>query len=251
MLAAWVCQGLVALNCGRLDEAEAFFNQAIRMETAAIEDFPVARTALGMVAMRRCLWRQAIERFGAALELLKRSDHMYKDLMAGISLCGTADAELRQGNARAALANCHRALLLTRQFPMMSGCPRLRLRAEAGLAAAQAAAGRPAAARESLARALGLLPGVLVTPQQWSGFLAAADLHHALALAHARLGDLDATIEHLRRAAATGWRDNHWLQTDPELSAVRLLPCFAEILDKTAPRVQHQAVASSAVNARS
>jgi len=51
-------------------------------------------------------------------------------------------------------------------------------------------------------------------------------LYYGLSAAYARLSEPDVALDCLSKAVAGGWRDVHWLGSDPEFMALRSLARF-------------------------
>jgi len=49
-------------------------------------------------------------------------------------------------------------------------------------------------------------------------------------IAHLRAGNTQAALEALENSILAGWLDRGWLEQDPDLSLIRSLPRFEELL---------------------
>ena len=103
----------------------------------------------------------------------------------------------------------------------MLGRQRVLARTLAGMSAVYAAQGNSQRAGELLEQVASLLIEIGHAPQSWiwEGFI--GQLYYAAGAAYARLGKPDVALDYLEKAVASGWRDAHWLESDPEFALLR------------------------------
>ena len=89
------------------------------------------------------------------------------------------------------------------------------------MGAVHAAQGESSRARELLEEAAQSLSEIASSPQTWIWEGAPGQLYYAAGAAHGRLGEQDVALDYLSKAVASGWRDVHWLSSDPEFIALR------------------------------
>ena len=114
----------------------------------------------------------------------------------------------------------------------MLGRQRVLSRTLVGMGAAHAAQGESSHARELLEEAAQGLIEISHTPQTWLWEGALGQLYYGLGAAYARLGEQDVALDCLGKAVATGWRDGHWIASDPELILLRSHACFPTLQEK-------------------
>jgi hypothetical protein len=72
----------------------------------------------------------------------------------------------------------------------------------------------------------------LALAAQMRALLSATEQWYGLATLDSILGNVDATIEHLRKAAREEKFDRAWARNDPDLASIRADPRFNEIVAK-------------------
>jgi tetratricopeptide (TPR) repeat protein len=220
---SWLHLGTVAMHTGDYDRAEPLVLQTLELQNSnrAISHLPFAEMILAGISMRRMDWAKALEWHERGLEYLAAIDHMYRETAIAMNACGMADVHLRQGDAHQALADLHRAWRVVREFPRMMANNRTLTRTLAGMAAAYAAQGESGRAEQLLNEASSHLDTVFSNPGGFIHGVATFELCHAVAVAHIRLNHLGPARDLLTKAVEKGWRDLHWLKSDPELAPVR------------------------------
>lgn len=152
--------------------------------------------------------------------------------MLALNACGLGDALLREGRADTALAEFRRASRLVKEYPRMLGRQRVLCRTLVGMCAAHAAKGEGFHARELLEEAARVLTEIAHTPQTWLWEGALGQLYYGLGAAYVRLGEQDVALDCLGKAVASGWRDGHWLASDPEFMSLRSHAGFHTLEEK-------------------
>ncbi len=220
--AAWLCLGQIGLMCGDYDSAERFILPALEIERRGpgFGYFIGAEMLLGTAAQRRGTNDCARELYAATASSLEACDHVYREAFLALTACGLGELLLREGRTEDALTEFRRASRLVKEYPRMLGRQRVLTRTLAGMAAVYAAQGEISQARKLLDEAAQYLTEIARTPQSWLWEGALGQLHYALAAANARLGECDAALLCLEKAIESGWRDAHWLASDPELSSL-------------------------------
>ena len=94
------------------------------------------------------------------------------------------------------------------------------------MSAVQASLGEASHARQSLEEAAQFLTEIARNPQSWVWEAFLGQLYFSMAAAHQRLGEPDVALDCLEKAVRYGWRDPHWLASDPEFFALRQHPRF-------------------------
>jgi serine/threonine-protein kinase len=232
--ASWVQLGALTMFVGGHDAAIPVLLEAIRMErdpdATTMYRFLGGETLLGIALMRSAQWEAARARLLASLDALKSVDHVYRDTFRTLSLCALGDVELRCGGADPALAHLRHARRLVKEAPRTAGSARLLIRASTGLAAAYAAAGNRARARELVDEAQAQLESVSAQIATTTFECGLAQLHLGLAVAELRLGRVDDAAAHLARAREKGWSDRAWILNDPELRPLHDHDTFVRVV---------------------
>ena len=154
--------------------------------------------------------------YAASAAALESHDHVYREAFLALTACGLGDLLLRDGHADAALTEFRRASRLVKEYPRMLGRQRVLARTLAGMGAVHAAQSEIVSARESLTEAAQLLTEIAHSPQTWIWEAFAGQLYWSLGAAYARLGEPDRALDSIEKAVRQGWRDPHWLASDPE-----------------------------------
>lgn len=230
--ADWLNLGWVALMAGEYEHAERFLMKSLELERsgrAFLKGFG-AEALLGSVWLRRGQWEKARETNLQSLKSLESVDSVYREAFMANSACGLGDIDLRERKPEAALAEFRKAFRICKEFPRMLGNDRALIRAQAGMAAAYAALGDRASAQSATGEAVERLDRVSNHPETWVWELSVPQLSYALATAYRRLEDAGHAFDLLEHAVATGWRDPHWLENDPEMGVLRDHPRFQKLL---------------------
>ena len=214
---------LGALHSWRGEHAEAIpvLTEAIARETEVdlLYRFVGARTLRAVAYFRSGQWDLARAAFQDAFDSLTAGpEHLYRECFLVLSALGIADLDLRANDASSAIAHYRRAWRIVKESPRIVGSSRLLIRAAAGLAAAYAATGDAARARELVLDASQQLEAVAGQTASVTFECGLAQLHLSLASAYHRLGDDASASTHLGGAIDAGWSDLAWLGLDPELS---------------------------------
>jgi tetratricopeptide (TPR) repeat protein len=224
--------GSVALSGGNHTIAETLFQRALSLETSANAPlrFVGALTMLGFVHTRRMEWDEARKCHSESINRLRGVDHIYRDIFTSLSACGLGEIELRSGQAEMALTRFRHALRLVKEQPRMAGNIRLRIRAQAGMAAAYAVQGEHRSSRQHLEEALSRLRGLDVS--SWVFDLAAGQLHYSIASAHLRTNSPEEALHSLNAAIDAGFADAKWLATDPEWELLHDRADYLSVLER-------------------
>jgi DNA-binding winged helix-turn-helix (wHTH) protein/Flp pilus assembly protein TadD len=236
----WFVLSYAALLLGDYERAEEYAGRLLEMNRAPKGlPFIGAEIVLGSVKLRQGDPAAARGLLLSFLERMTASDHMYRDAMSGAAACALGDVELRHGNSAEALAAYRRAWHTVQENPRIMAYQRIAARAQAGLAAAYAAHGDRARARELLGRAMQAARDSEL-PEHNAAAASLAELYWAMAVGCARIGDGAETLEMVRSAVRTGWRDAAWMEQDPELRVVRGEPEFRQLVEEVrrAPKVR-------------
>ena len=224
---AWLCLGQIAIMCGEYDHAEKYLTAGMKIENRGPGFGKIgAEMLLATVSQRRGDQDQAQENYAASTATLESCDHVYREAFLALTACGLGDVLLREGRTSAALTEFRRASRLVKEYPRMLGRQRVLARTQAGMGAVYGAQGDSSRARELLGQAGQLLTEIDRSPQTWLWEGSLGQLYYGLGAAFARLGEQDAALQFLAKAAAAGWRDARWLASDPELTALRSQPRF-------------------------
>lgn len=221
--AAWLCLGQIAVMCGEYDRAEQFLLAGLETERRGpgFGYFIGFQMILATVAQRRGDKDKARETYAASTTSLESCDHVYREAFLALTACGLGDLLVREGRTEAALTEFRRASRLVKEYPRMLGRQRVLTRALVGMGAVHAAQGESSRARELLEEAAQSLSEIASSPQTWIWEGAPGQLYYAAGAAHGRLGEQDVALDYLSKAVASGWRDVHWLSSDPEFIALR------------------------------
>ena len=230
---SWLCLGEIAFNAGDYAAAERFISRQMDFARSVdrLRQFIGGEMMMGYIRLRQQRRDEARRWFTESLKNLEGVDHMYREPFIALTACGLSGLNLREGRAEEALAEARRALRMVKEFPRMLGRHRVHSRADSAMAAACAALGDAARARELVRAAGERIDTIRAHPETWIWQASSWQLHHAQAVALARLGENDAALDQLERAVATGWRDAAWLATDPALRPLHELASFRTLLD--------------------
>ncbi len=230
---SWLCLGQIAAMCGDYDRAQQFLQAGIEIQRRGLGFgyFIGSETVLATVIHRRGDNGKAREIYAAATASLESSDHVYREAFLALTACGLGDLLRREGNFEAALIEFRRASRLVKEYPRMLGRQRVLTRTLAGMSAVYAAQGDSQRADELLEQVASLLLEIVQVPQSWiwEGFI--GQLYYAAGAAYVRLGKPEVALDYLEKAVAGGWRDLHWLGSDPELAALRSESRFQGLLE--------------------
>ena len=231
---SWLCLGEIALNAGDYEAAQRFITRQIEYasSTDRLRRFIGGAMMMGFIHLRQGKWGEARKWFAQSLAALGAADHMYREPFIALTACGLSGLHLREGRAGEALNESRRALRMVKEYPRMLGRDRVLARVRSTMAAACAALGDSARARELIREAGESIENIRTHPETWIWQAASWQLHQAQAVALARLAETDPALGQLERAVATGWRDAAWLETDPELGSLRGLPRFLELIKR-------------------
>jgi tetratricopeptide (TPR) repeat protein len=226
--ASWLCLGQITVMCGEYDRAEQFLLMGLDIERRGpgYGFFIGPEMLLATVAQRRGDRDRAHEMYAASTASLESIDHVYREAFQALTACGLGDLLLREGRAEAALKEFRRASRLVKEYPRMLGRQRVTARTLAGMAAVHAAQGEASHAGDLLDEAVQFLTEIARSPQTWLWEGSLGQLYYGLSAAYARLNKPDVALDCLAKAVTAGWRDVHWLASDPEFMALRSLARF-------------------------
>jgi len=226
--ATWLCLGQITLSWGEYGRAEQFLQRGldIARRGPGYGFFIGPEMLLATVAQRRGQNDRAHELYAASASALESTDHLYREAFQALTACGLGELQLREGRSETAMKEFRRASRLIKEYPRMLGRQRVLARTLAGMAAVHAARGESFHARELLEEAEQFLMEIARSPQTWLWEGTLGQLYYGIGAAYARLHDQDTALDCLHKAVLAGWRDRHWLGTDPELIALRELAPF-------------------------
>jgi TolB-like protein/predicted Ser/Thr protein kinase/Flp pilus assembly protein TadD len=221
--ASWLCLGEIAVVCGEYDRAEQFLRtlRDIEHRPPGFGFFLGSEMILATVKQRRGDKEGAREMYAASTATLESHDHVYREAFLALTACGLGEMLLGEGRTEAALTEFRRAMRLVKEYPRMLGRQRVLTRTLAGMSAVHASLGEASHARQSLEEAAQHLTEISHSPQSWVWEAFLGQLYFSMAVAHHRLGESDVALDCLERAVRYGWRDPHWLASDPEFIALR------------------------------
>src|SRR5438270_281673 len=226
--ASWLCLGEIAVACGEYDRAEQFLLtlRDIERHPPAFGFFLGSQMILATVKQRRGDNEAAREMYAASTATLESHDHVYREAFLALTACGLGETLLREDRTEASLTEFRRAMRLVKEYPRMLGRQRVLTRTLAGMSAVHAALGEVSQARQSLGEAGLLLTEIARSPQSWIWEAFLGQLYFSMAAAYERLGESDGALDCIEKAVRCGWRDAHWLASDPEFTALRRNPRF-------------------------
>jgi len=231
--AAWLCLGQLATMCGEYDHAQQFLLSGLEVQRRGpgFGYFIGSEMVLATVTQRRGDIGKARDIYASAAASFESCDHVYREAFLALTACGLGDLLRREGHFEAALIEFRRASRLVKEYPRMLGRQRVLARTLAGMSAVYAAHGDSQRAGELLMQVASLLMEIVHAPQSWiwEGFI--GQLYYAAGAAYARLGKPEDALDYLEKAVAGGWRDVHWLASDPELAALRSQSRFQVLLE--------------------
>jgi TolB-like protein/predicted Ser/Thr protein kinase len=221
--ATWLCLGQLATMCGEYDHAQQYLLSGLEVQRRGpgFGYFIGSEMVLATVTQRRGDVGKARDIYASAAASFESCDHVYREAFLALTACGLGDLLRREGHFEAALIEFRRASRLVKEYPRMLGRQRVLTRTLAGMSAVYAAQGDSQRAGELLEQVGSLLMEIVHVPQSWiwEGFI--GQLYYAAGAAYARLGKPEVAIDFLEKAVASGWRDLHWLASDPEFAALR------------------------------
>ncbi|HTS65478.1 MAG TPA: winged helix-turn-helix domain-containing protein [Candidatus Acidoferrales bacterium] len=217
---SWFVLSYLALLNGDYRHAELYANTLLQMSGSPKGvPFIGAEIVLGTVKLRQGDPEGARRVLHAFLDRMADSDHMYRDAMTAAAACVLGEVELRHGEIAAAQAAWRRGWHALQENPRIMAYQRTAARAQAGLAAAYAASGDRTRARGLLDRA-SATANASESLEHAAAAASMPEVYWTIATAWCRLGDAQRTVEALKSALRTGWRDAAWLERDPEFEAI-------------------------------
>jgi TolB-like protein/predicted Ser/Thr protein kinase/Tfp pilus assembly protein PilF len=226
--ATWLCLGQLATMCGEYDHAQQFLLSGLEVQRRGpgFGYFIGMEMVLATVTQRRGEIGKARDIYASAAASFESCDHVYREAFLALTACGLGDLLRREGRFEEASIEFHRASRLVKEYPRMLGRQRVLARTLAGLSAVHSAQGDSRRAGELLEQVASLLMEIGQVPQSWvwEGFI--GQIYYAAGTAYVRLGKLEVALDYLRKAVAGGWRDAHWLASDPEVAALRIQSGF-------------------------
>jgi serine/threonine-protein kinase len=221
MGAQWIVAAMAALMAGQYEAVRQYSERALQIEKApnARFRFVSGLTMLGFAHTRQLAWDAGRRYHREAIESLRSSEHVYRDVFTTLSACGLGELELRTRQPEEALTHFRHAWRIVKEKPRMSGNVRLGIRAQAGMAAAYADLGERERAEQHLAEASARMVDLSIS--SWTFDTMLLQLHYSLASAQLRLGLADEAVVSLSRAIDTGFANRAWFETDPEWESLR------------------------------
>jgi TolB-like protein/predicted Ser/Thr protein kinase len=221
--ASWLCLGQLATMCGEYDHAQRYLMRGLEVQRRGpgFGYFIGSEMVLATVIQRRGDIGKARDIYASATASFESCDHVYREAFLALTACGLGDLLRRDGHFEAALIEFRRASRLVKEYPRMLGRQRVLARTLAGMGAVHDAQGDRKRASESLEQVGPLLKEIVQVPQSWiwEGFV--GQLYYAASAAYARLGEPEIALDCLGKAIVGGWRDVHWLASDPEFAELR------------------------------
>jgi serine/threonine protein kinase/tetratricopeptide (TPR) repeat protein len=240
MHAAWMALSWSALATGNHAAAATVLDTAWQMEKTPNlpARFVGARTLLGLLRARKREWDAARNYHRESIDWLRDRAHVFSALFTALSACSLGEIEYRMDSPDRALEHFRHAWRVAQENPRVVGNVRLRIRTQAGMAAAYAASGETERAERNLAEASAQAAKLDVTSA--GADLLLPDLHYAIAVAQAALGLAEEPAEQLRKAVDRGWADAEWLENDPAWRNLREHADFQDVLRRVRliPRVE-------------
>jgi serine/threonine protein kinase/tetratricopeptide (TPR) repeat protein len=232
--ASWVNLGTLALHAGAYDRAESLLNEALDLELSgcAVSAFPFEEMLLAQISLRRLDWKKSLDWHQRGVQRLSATDHMYRELIIAIHICGMGEVHLRQGDSQQALADFRRAWGIVREYPRMLGNERILTRTLAGMVSAYAVLGDRPRASQLFNNAIEHLDSTQSEPGTAVHGGYTFELCHALAVARLRLDDAPGACDLLKTAVEKGWRDLPWLESDPELASLQSNPLIQSLIER-------------------
>jgi tetratricopeptide (TPR) repeat protein len=231
--ASWLCLGQLATMCGEYDHAQQYLMSGLEVQRRGpgFGYFLGFEMVLATVTQRRGDIGKARDTYASATASFESCDHVYREAFLALTACGLGELLRHEGHFDAALIEFRRASRLVKEYPRMLGRQRVLARTLAGMSAVCAAQGDSQRAGELLDQVASLLREIVHVPQSWiwEGFI--GQLYYAAGAAYARLGKSEVALDKLEKAVASGWRDAHWLGSDPELAALRPQSRFQALLE--------------------
>ena len=211
---------------GRYDEARAFLERAMELETAPVGEVPMIAsiTLLGMVQMRRreiAESRASLERAAATYAGARQ---IFAPYVNALTHCALGDLERFAGRHDEAVTHYVRARGLLDITPGLIGNGYLAVRLETRLAGAfRTLRMRPGEERHAQAAAR-LTSTRKIYAFNWCWGVSEGEMYYDWAVYHAIRADRTALLETLRRAADFGWRETAMLGIEPAFAAFRQDP---------------------------
>jgi tetratricopeptide (TPR) repeat protein len=230
----WVC-----MQHGQYTPAEKFFEEAIAIQDSAGAlkagpRFYGARTLLALLLFRAGHALRAEELHCRSIAELRQCDHVYREVLMGISYCGLGDVAFQRALYNEALEKFRMAEHLLVSHPRI-GAGHILVQALLRQCQTFIALNETDQASRYLGRARDLLAHKQgfdfgFTWEAWD-----AQSYYDLAICQALFGKSEDALTFLKKAVACGWRDHLLLNVDLRLSTLRGMPGFRDLI----PGVSH------------
>lgn len=232
--ASWLNLGTIAMHSGAYERAESLIGEvfSLRASRRAVVELPFGEMIQAEICMRRLEWDKALEWHERGLKYLAQIDSVYRETAIALHGCGVAEIYLRQNKPEQALKELHRAWRIAREFPNMMAHKRLLTRTLAEMAWAYAVLGDRARSEQLLNDASKHFESVLANPGGMIHGVAIIDLCHPMAIAYWHLDHREAARAMFARAVEKGWRDEQWMNSDPELKPLLASQDLDSVLDR-------------------
>ena len=217
---------------GRLEEARRALQRAVEIEESGnfeLSRFVGSHSHLALVEYRigeMAACSQSIER---SLKALEGVEHVYRHQFFAMTHSIRADIAYTERRYDDAVGDFLFAIRHIDQNPKYLGMGRIRARALLGLARSQHKLGLPREAQKTLEDAKAILNGRTDWDMSWIWGNSHTDLLMELAGAETQLGQKEAAMQSLDKAARRGFLDAHRLRTDPLLVSLAQRPDFLEL----------------------
>ena len=213
----------IHLAAGRYEEAQAFVERAMELETSPAGEIPMiaSLTLLGLVQMRRGLMNDSRATLDRAAATYASARQIFAPYVNALTLCALGDHERLAGQYDEAVSLYMRARALLDEMPGLIGSGYLAVRLETRLAGAfRTLRMRPGEQRhaQQATRLTATREGYAFN---WCWGVTEGEMHYDWAVYHAARADLDGTLATLRQAADFGWREIAMLVLEPAFATFR------------------------------
>ncbi len=228
MILAWIF-----MLQGQYQEAKSNLDRAVAIEESEKFEgvrFVGALTLMGDLYLRQNRLDAATDLYHRSLDLLEKREHFYKHPFIALTHCNLGYANLARGKYDEALDNFRHSCQVIEKNPKGLGIGYFLVRARLGMAEAFHKLGMTREAEQHFNKSLELFRQKLEFDFSWIWEGTDAQAHYDLASYFALTKQPELAFEHLRKAAACGWRDVPQLEVDDNLNALRGMAEYLQIL---------------------
>ncbi|MCI0515623.1 protein kinase [candidate division KSB1 bacterium] len=216
--------GYLYMFQGQYPPAQTYLDQAVALEDSGktlLVKFYGALTLRGNLAVRQQQYEAALDYYQRSLARLEGIQHVYRDSLIALTLCGMGQVHYQQNHFDLALEIYQQAIASITAAPRAMGMGYILTRARLGLAKVdhQFALLREGRAEAEAARSLLIQKQGFNFNMIWEGNDAHA--YYDLASYHAFVNHLSEALEYLQKAVDCGWADLPTLETDDSFSLLR------------------------------